>query len=99
MDNSNDFNQQEIKNFASWLLSLSPFEFTTLGVIVGYILALSLTSDEQASVGNWFELVGQIMLTFNAQGSNDQSPSYSQYYDLVKKVNDLENQLNNLKKH
>ncbi len=88
--NQNPFEQEEIKNFASWILTLSPFEFTTLATITGYLLSLSLTTAEQNSIGNWFELVGQIILTFNAQTEASTPPSAAQYCNLVKKVQELE---------
>lgn len=96
LDNAcNDIhNQQEIKNFASWILSLSPFEFTTLATISGYILSLSLTTVEQNSLGNWLELVGQTLLTFNAQASASTPPSAAQFCSLVDRVKALENQIN-----
>ena len=56
-------------SFANLISELSPIEFTTLGVIVGYVLTVSLDVQTQNSLGNWFELVGQILLTASAQGS------------------------------
>ncbi len=95
MDSNDNYNQQEIKNFASWILSLTPFEFTTLATVIGYLLSLSLTTAEQNSLGNWFELVGQIILTFNAQAEASTPPSPQQFCALVKKVQELENKINN----
>lgn len=91
----NNYNQEEIKNFASWILTLSPFEFTTLATITGYIISMSLTTAEQNSIGNWLELVGQIILTFNAQAAANTPPSAAQYCNLVKKVQELERKINN----
>lgn len=92
--NSNEFNnfinEESLKNLCSYILNLTPFEFTTSATIVGYIISILLTTAEQNSVGNWFELVGQIILTFNAQGTNSLPPSPKQYIDLVQKVNNLE---------
>lgn len=95
LDNAcnNIHNQQEIKNFASWILSLSPFEFTTLATISGYILSLSLTTVEQNSLGNWLELVGQTLLTFNAQAAASTPPSAAQFCNLVERVKALEKQI------
>ena len=91
--NKEDSNQ--FSDFASWLMSLSPFEFTTLGVIIAYIISCNLTLNEQNSIGNWFEMVGQIILTFNAQGSSQSfSVSESDYKDLKDKVNFLINKFN-----
>lgn len=93
------YNQEEIKNFASWILSLTPLEFTNLATITGYIIAMSLTTIEQNSIGNWLEMVGQIILTFNSQAAAQVPPSPAQYCNLVKKVQQLENKLNELNKN
>ena len=93
--NNTDFN--EIRSFGNWINSLSPLEFTTLGTIIGYLIANMLTVEEQNSIGNWFELVGQIILTFNAQGSNNLPPSPKQFCDLSNLVNELKNEINSIK--
>ena len=85
----------DIKCFINWLMQLSPLEFTTLAVFTGYIISCNLTVNEQNSIGNWFELLGQIILTFNAQGSLSQfSITKDQYNDIIKQINDLNNKLN-----
>ena len=82
---NNDFS-----SFADWLMTLSPLEFSTLGVITSYIIASRLTVNQQNSIGNWLEMVGQIILTFNAQGSNKYyNLSNEEYYDLKSKVDYL----------
>ena len=73
----NDFNfnphhewgESPLKDFARWLTSLDPYEFSALSAVVGLILSKGLTVPEQNSVGNWLESVGQIILTVNAQAS------------------------------
>jgi hypothetical protein len=47
--------------------SLNPELFTIIGEILGNILAGSTPSNVQNSLGNWLELVGQAILTYNAQ--------------------------------
>lgn len=86
-------NQEYIKNLSSFILSLSSFEFVTSGTIAGYLISTILTTQEQNSVGNWLELVGQIVLTFNAQGSANLPPSPKQFIDLEKRVKELESKL------
>lgn len=71
-------------NFANLISELSPIEFTTLGVIVGYVLTVSLDVQTQNSLGNWFELVGQILLTASAQGSA--TLTNEEYNNLVNDV-------------
>lgn len=67
---NNQFQQFESINFSSfsdWLFSLSAYEFTIMGAALGLIIAKPLTINQQNSLGNFFELVGQIILTINAQ--------------------------------
>ena len=75
----------------------------TVGTLVGYILSLGLSINEQNSLGNWLELVGQILLTFNAQeetisSNNDASNNTSLLYkiqELEEKIRILEKKINN----
>lgn len=81
---------QDIGSFADWLMTLPPFEFATLGVIIGYILSCNLTISQQNSLGNWLELVGQLILTFNAQGSGQiKRPTYQDINNLQQQINEL----------
>lgn len=86
-------NKENLRNLSSLILKLSPFEFVTVGTIIGYLLSVNLTVTEQNSLGNWFELVGQIILTFNAQGSINIPPSPKEFLDLKKKVEEIEKNL------
>lgn len=84
----------EIASFADWLMTLTPFEFTTLGTIIGYIISYNLTINQQNSIGNWLELVGQIVLTFNAQGSGQiNNPTCQEFNELKNEVRRLQNQI------
>jgi len=98
--NSNQNN--EFKSFSTFLSNLSPLEFTTLGCLIGLIITPQLNSNEQNSIGNFFELVGQVILTAQAQeGINN---SFSSANDLEshkketnQKFNFLLNEINKLK--
>ena len=46
---------------------LHPRAATILAEITGASIAEGLTLDEQNAVGNWIELVGQVVDTYNAQ--------------------------------
>ena len=79
-------------------LSLPPEPFTGLATILGFIIANGLTINEQNAVGNFIELISQVILTINAQGSNLQAQnsnsSVSEQLDLIKKqIELLEKQL------
>lgn len=47
--------------------SVNPQLFAIVGQILGDIIAGNLPFNVQNAVGNWFELVGQVILTYNAQ--------------------------------
>ncbi len=64
---SNKYTKEDLIGLSKFLSTLSPIEFTTLGCIIGVILTTSLTNNEQNSVGNFLELVGQVILTAQAQ--------------------------------
>lgn len=90
--------QENIEKISNLILSLSPFELTTIGTLLGYLFSINLTVDAQNSIGNFFELVGQIILTFNAQGSASQPPSPKQFTDLQNEVEMLKKKINELSK-
>jgi len=95
MNNNYNQNMHEIRSFVDWIMTLTPFEFTTLGIVTGYILSERLTINQQNSLGNWLELVGQIILTYNAQGTADQcNISCKQYQELERKINTIMDKLN-----
>lgn len=89
----NNDSSDKTKSITSILTSLSPLEFTFLGSVVGYVLAFNLSPNEQNALGNWFELVGQILLTFSAQGTI--SLTSNQYDDLINEINELKKKVNN----
>ena len=101
MNNNNS--SYDFKNFASWLFSLSSLDFVVIGTISGILIAKNLTINEQNTMGNFFELVGQVLLTINAQeitlgNNNNCECSNSSIDDLNKKIEYLYNELNKLKK-
>lgn len=85
--NNNNSNIHEIRSFIDWIMTLTPFQFTTIGTITGYILAENLTVDQQNSLGNWLEFVGQLLLTYNAQATANQcNISCDEYSELKRKI-------------
>jgi len=69
----NDFISHDFSSFSKWLYSLNPYEFTLISTIIGFLIASTLDLNEQNSIGNFFELLGQVILTINAQTSTLQS--------------------------
>ncbi len=56
-----------IKEFSTFLLQLSPNEFTAFAFFFGYLLSQYMDPYSQQSAGNFFECVGQVMLTISSQ--------------------------------
>lgn len=90
------YQNNKYKTFASILNSLSPLEFTLIGNIVAWYITLNLTPNEQNSIGNWFEMIGQIMLTYQAQATP--SITLQEFNNLINEVKSLRKDINELKK-
>lgn len=62
-----EFMNQDFKKFSNALFSLSAFEFNLLATLIGFAITPTLSTNEQNSLGNFFALVGQVLMTANAQ--------------------------------
>lgn len=63
----NQFSQEEIKNYASFLYGLTGNELAVLASTVGLLLSQGINSNQINSLGNFLEGVGQIMLIIGSQ--------------------------------
>lgn len=82
----NNFTNQDFSNLSNWLNTLNPYEFSLIGVIAAYLIAPTLNPNQQNSIGNFLEEVGQILLTISAQEINIQQAKQNNttsngYYD------------------
>ena len=64
-----NFINQDFGSFSDWLSSLNAYEFTAIAVLIGFAISPTLTINQQNSLGNFLELVGQLILTVNAQAT------------------------------
>lgn len=64
-----NFINQDFSNFSNWIFSLNAYEFTLIATIAGFVISPTLTVNQQNSLGNFFELLGQVILTINAQNT------------------------------
>lgn len=62
-----NFVHQDLCSFSDWLFSLNAYEFTFIATTLGFLISPQLTVNQQNSLGNFFELLGQVILTINAQ--------------------------------
>ncbi len=60
-------------SLSRYLFLFSGNEFAIIGAIVGYLLAKNLDIDEQNSLGNFLELVGQMILAIASQNQVKQN--------------------------
>lgn len=101
MNNATDgvyeFKDMSCNAFIDLLLSLNEYELTILGCAIGLLLAPTITINQQNSLGNFFELVGQVLLTINAQAVNLQ-PNAPSRNELLSKIQKLEKELEKIKR-
>lgn len=96
-DGTYEFGDISCNAFVDLLLSLNSYELSILAFSIALLLAPTITVNQQNSLGNFFELVGQALLTINAQEVNLQpnAPSRQQLNEKIKK---LERELEILKR-
>ena len=72
-------------------LDINPYTFTGSAFVIGIILANELNALEQATIGNWLQLLGMTILTYSSQvalveANNDQEQSNDDDLDKIKKA-------------
>lgn len=75
--------------FVDYLFSINPYELSLIANILGMILTVPLNANQQNTLGNFFELIGQQILTIQAQNAN-LSPNQNSNID----INSLLQQIN-----
>ena len=77
----------DYQRLSRYLFSFSGNDFGIIGAVVGYIICQNLDIDEQNSIGNFLELIGQMILAIAAQNqvrNNDLNQSNA-YNGIVSK--------------
>lgn len=93
-----NFVNQDFNSFSNWLFSLNAYEFSLIATIIGFAISPTLTLNQQNSLGNFFELLGQVILTINAQNTTLQqakakTPNIKPYFE----TNNLEEEILKIK--
>lgn len=78
--------EKQIQEIVTYLLTLTPNEVGVLGSAIGIIICQGLTPSQQNTIGNFFELIGQVVLAIGAQG---------QYVNILKVNPDTSKIINN----
>lgn len=84
------------------ITSLNPYEFTLLSVLLGYIFCDGLNPLQIQSLGNFFENLGQTMLTISSQQEvlrqdNSNTNQEDIIKELKKKISNIDEIVTNLK--
>ncbi|WP_288221802.1 hypothetical protein [uncultured Clostridium sp.] len=77
---SENENNQGCSDIPNGFQTLPPELFVLIAELLGNIIAGKIPFNIQNVIGNWFELLGQVILTFNAQQQYFQSGP-GRYYD------------------
>ena len=100
--NIGNISNYNFSEFADWLFSLSGTDFVIIGTIAAILISSNLTLNQQNSIGNFFDLVGEAILTFNAQEitrlSKYTNPQNLSIEDLNQKINFIYNELMKIKR-
>lgn len=79
-DNNTNNDNTGCNDIPNGFQNINPQLFILLGDVIGNIIAGNIPFNVQNAIGNWFELLGQVILTFNAQQQYFQSGP-GRYYD------------------
>lgn len=90
----------DYKKAANFLHSIDPVEFALLGLLIGLVIGENLDSNEKNTLGNFFEQIGQTLITVATQEFllNDDNPNNKESNNYDDRINELERQINELKK-
>lgn len=79
------------------LLTLNPYEISTFAFILGVVLSNGLNFNQLNSIGNFYELIGQTILTIQSQSQLQASNnSTTQTPDITGAVEMLKNKIGNI---
>lgn len=107
MDNNfNNFVNQDFKGLSNWINTLNPYEFALIGTIAAFIIAPTLNANQQNSIGNFLEEIGQILLTISSQtitveqskrGNTTNYGIYDEFNNSNLNINHLINEIEKIK--
>lgn len=78
--------EDKVKSFVKIIYDLSPTELITTGCIISIIICQFTTYNEQNTLGNFLEMVGQILLSSNAQAATVDPKSISPSLCQIEKL-------------
>ena len=86
------------KEFTDWIFSLSGLDYTIAATTIAILLSKNLDINEQNSVGSFFFLIGQVLITMNAQNITQSeridNPTNISNGELNRRIEFLFNEIN-----
>lgn len=76
-----------IQNFVNYFFSLNPYELAFLANLIGTFLTIPINSNQQNTLGNFFELIGQQILMIQAQNSTLNETPNINFNEMLKQIN------------
>lgn len=86
-----------ITTLSKLILKLNPMEFTALAIVIGYLFTDGLDAYQVQSIGNFFELVGQMIITYGTQMENINEEDNNSL-DINDAILILKNKIGNIEK-
>ena len=96
-DAYNNFINQDFSRLADFIYCFNGYEATILATLIGLIIAPSLSINEQNTLGNFFEQLGQTLLTIAAQNQTVKHKRKQVSAMSNDKVTDLEEEIYRIK--
>ncbi len=99
MDNDSfkDFMNQDFGALSNWINTLNPYEFASLATLIGLVISPVLSINQQNSLGNFFEQIGQTMLTISAQSQTVKHKKKQKSSVHKNDISDMEEEINKIK--
>lgn len=99
MDDSayKEFVNQDFSKLAKWIYSLNGYEFTLVATLIAFLIAPNMSINEQNSLGNFFEQIGQTLLTIAAQNQTVKHKIKQVSTMSSENLEDLEAEINRIK--
>ena len=100
-----EFLNMDYTSISEYIFGLSGNEYAVIGALLGIVIGSKLTINQQNSIGNFFELVGQTLLSISSQEYNrlNTQNNNSRYQDnnnndVANRLRKLEEELSKIKR-
>ncbi len=93
----NEFMSQDFGALANWINTLNAYEFVSIATLLGMAITPALSINQQNSLGNFFEQMGQTILTISAQSQTVKHKMKQNSPVSKNEITDVEDEINKIK--